>query len=173
MTTLLLRQAQASDALAVARVHVRSWQVAYRKLLPDEYLDGLRPEDRAARYTFGSADPTLPMTIVASEEGSIRGFATTAPGHDVNAPGMGELCALYVDPEWWGRGIGVALIKAARNQLVEQGFREAVLWLLVANARAQRFYEADGWRIDGEQRTHDVWGIALPEIRMRRSLRAA
>jgi GNAT superfamily N-acetyltransferase len=36
----------------VACVHVRSWQAAYRGLLPDEYLDGLRAEDRANRYTF-------------------------------------------------------------------------------------------------------------------------
>ena len=32
--------------MAVARVHVRSWQVGYRGLLPDAYLDGLRAEER-------------------------------------------------------------------------------------------------------------------------------
>jgi hypothetical protein len=57
-------------------VHVRAWQVAYRGLLPDEYLDGLRAEDRAGRYTFGSADPGVPSTIVAVVDGVIRGFAT-------------------------------------------------------------------------------------------------
>ena len=46
----------------VARVHVRAWQVAYRNLLPDGYLDGLKPEDRARRYTFGGTDPREPMT---------------------------------------------------------------------------------------------------------------
>ena len=30
-------------------VHVRSWQVAYRGLFPDDYLDGLRAEDRLAQ----------------------------------------------------------------------------------------------------------------------------
>jgi hypothetical protein len=36
----------------VARAHVRSWQAGYRGLLqvlPDAYLDGLRPEERPAR----------------------------------------------------------------------------------------------------------------------------
>jgi hypothetical protein len=44
---MFLRPAEPSDASAVARVHVRSWQAGYRNLLPDQYLDGLRPEDRA------------------------------------------------------------------------------------------------------------------------------
>jgi hypothetical protein len=36
----------------VALVHVRAWQVGYRNLLPDEYLDGLWPEERARRYAL-------------------------------------------------------------------------------------------------------------------------
>jgi len=58
---MLLRPAQPADAAAVARVHVRSWQVAYRGLLPDEYLDGLQPEDRAPHYTFGDRGPGRPV----------------------------------------------------------------------------------------------------------------
>ena len=44
---MFLRPAEPGDASAVALVHVRAWQTRYRKLLPDEYLDGLRPEERA------------------------------------------------------------------------------------------------------------------------------
>ena len=49
---MLLRPVQPGDAMNVARVHVRSWQVGYRHLLPPDYLDALKPEDRAQRYTF-------------------------------------------------------------------------------------------------------------------------
>jgi len=79
---MLLRAAESADAMSVARVHVRSWQSAYRGLLPDEYLDKLRPEDRAQRYDFATRDPQSPHTIVAAEAGLIRGFATTAPSRD-------------------------------------------------------------------------------------------
>jgi hypothetical protein len=44
-----IRLAQASDARAIAEVHVRSWQAAYRDLLPQEYLDGLDPGHWATR----------------------------------------------------------------------------------------------------------------------------
>jgi hypothetical protein len=65
---MLIRPAE-PDEVAVACVHVRSWQAAYRTLLPDEYLDKLRPEDRARRFDFATADPLKPRTIVAVKAG--------------------------------------------------------------------------------------------------------
>jgi ribosomal protein S18 acetylase RimI-like enzyme len=167
---MLLRAARPEDADAVARTHVRTWQVAYRGLLPDSCLDSLRPEERARRYTFGSPDPQQPATIVAEEGDQILGFATTMPARDPACAGQGELAGLYVDPAAWGRGIGRALIAAARAQLVERGFTSAVLWVLVGNTRAQRFYEADGWRPDGGRRTEQVWGATVDDLRYRREL---
>jgi GNAT superfamily N-acetyltransferase len=165
-----LRPAEPADAGEVGGVHVRSWQVGYRGLLPDDYLDRLQPEERARSYLFGSCDPARPHTIVAAEEEVICGFATTAPARDVDVPGHGELCALYVDPPSWGRGIGQALISAARQRLAGDGFDHAVLWVLVANRRARRFYEADGWVADGSRRDDQVWGAKVDEVRYRRHL---
>jgi ribosomal protein S18 acetylase RimI-like enzyme len=164
-----LRPAEPGDALAVAQVHVRAWQIAYRGLLPDEYLDQLRPEDRAAKYNFANPDSFQPHTIVAIEAGEVAGFATTARSHEADLPGYGELSALYVDPERWGRGIGTELA-AARTRLSELGFRNAMLWVLKGNARAERLYRADGWAGDGRQRTDTVWGVDVEEIRFKRVL---
>lgn len=71
-----------SDAAAVAKVHIRSGQVGYRGLLPQQYLDSLHLEDRVTRYSFGSADPLLPSTLVSEEDGVIHGFVTTGPSRD-------------------------------------------------------------------------------------------
>jgi GNAT superfamily N-acetyltransferase len=169
---MLLRPAELEDALAVARVHVRSWQAAYRKLLPDDYLDQLRPEDRAPKYDFETLDTLKPQTIVAIEEGLILGFATTGPSRDPELTDQGELYALYVDPEHWGRGIGVALVSAARTRLFSLGFRNAVLWVLVGNVRAARFYQIDGWAPDGMRRTDSVWGVTVNDVRYQRQLEA-
>ena len=154
----------------VARVHVRSWQAAYRGLLPAEYLDALKPEDRAARYIFENPDTTKPWTIVAEDNSLIAGFATTAPARDADAQGCGELYALYVDPDYWGRGIGAQLIEAARARLVELGFEQAVLWVMKGNARAERFYTIDGWQPDGHQRSEVMWEVTVNELRYRRRL---
>src|SRR5512140_2829819 len=131
---MVIRPAVPADALGVARVHVRAWQVGYQGLLPAAYLDGLRAEDRAARYTFGAQSG--PATSVAVEGDAILGFATI---HD------DELSALHVGPHVWSRGVGRALIARARADLASSGVSRAWLWLLAGNVRAQRFYERDGW----------------------------
>lgn len=167
---MTVRDANPHDAAEVAGVHVRSWQAAYRGLFPDDYLDGLRAEDRMAHYTFGDGSPDRPVTIVAVAGDTICGFATTGPSQDEDAADAGELYAIYLDPQAWGRGIGRSLMAEARARLSRQGFAEAILWVLEGNERAKRFYHADGWQPDGHQRQEDVWGVSADEVRYRRSL---
>lgn len=167
---MVLRPAEPDDALAVARVHVWSWQKAYRTLIPDDYLDQLRPEDRAQKYDFSHSDALQPRTIVAAEEGLIYGFATTSPSRDHDLPDYGELCALYVDPVKWGWGIGHALVSAARLHLLGVGYKNAFLWVMAGNVRAERFYQIAGWVPDGMRRTESVWGVTIEEVRYQRDL---
>jgi GNAT superfamily N-acetyltransferase len=165
-----IRDANPDDALAVAGVHVRSWQAAYRGLMDDEFLDRLRPEDRAAGYRFDRADPTAPHTIVAEADGEIWGFAATGPCRDEDAPRTGELYALYVEPPRWRTGTGRLLLDHATARFRDDGFEQAVLWVLRGNEGAERFYEAAGWRRDGAEREEQPYGVVSNVVRMRRSL---
>ena len=153
-----LRAARPGDELGVARVHVRAWQAGYRGLLPDAYLDALRADDRAARYTFGTPGPE---TIVAVDHDTIVGFATTIDD---------ELAAFHVDPDRWRHGIGRALIARARDAIAARGHAHALLWVMDGNARAIAFYEHDAWILDGTRRDATVWSVRVPELRMRRAL---
>lgn len=167
---MIIRPAIPGDALAVALVHVRAWQAGYRGLMPEEYLKGLRPEDRAQRYDFTASHRAGPRTLVAVEADTILGFATIAPARDVDAIDRGELCALYVEPDCWGRGIGKTLASAAREALQHLGFGQAVLWVIEGNDRAMRFYRADGWVPDGSRRAQQVWSISVDTVRFSRAL---
>jgi ribosomal protein S18 acetylase RimI-like enzyme len=170
---MLLRPAQPADALAIARVHVRAWQHGYAGILPASYLNQLRPEDRAEKYDLSHADPSHPHTIVATDNNigdQILGFATTRPSQESDLPHHGELTALYVDPDSWGRGIGVALVSAARAHLVSLSLRHAYLFTLVDNLRAQHFYKSDQWTPDGLTRTDTFWGAAVHILRFQRNL---
>ncbi len=166
----VLRDATPDDALAIARVHIRSWQAAYRGLIDDEFLDKLRPEDRAGTYTLGDPEPAAPHTIVAEADGEIWGFATTCPCRDADTPKAGELVALYVDPPRWRTGTGRLLLEAATERMRADGFTDAVLWVLRGNEVAERFYTAVGWRRDGAEREEHPYGVLSNVSRMRRSL---
>ncbi len=107
---------------------------------------------------------------VALTTEKILGFATTRPSQESDLPHHGELTALYVDPDSWGRGIGVALVSAARAHLVSLSLRHAYLFTLVDNLRAQHFYKSDQWTPDGLTRTDTVWGAAVHVLRFQRNL---
>jgi GNAT superfamily N-acetyltransferase len=158
--------------MAVARVHVRAWQVGYRGLMPDDYLVALRAEERAQRYDFTGSDPVRPRTLVAVEADTVLGFATISPARDEDVAGQGELCALYVEPDCWGRGIGRMLAAAARTDLYGLGFRKAVLWVVAGNARAEQFYRSDGWARDEARRARQIWNVSVDTVRYSRLLDA-
>jgi GNAT superfamily N-acetyltransferase len=165
-----IRPAEPSDSAGIARVHVSAWQVGYKDLLPAEFLGRLRPDEWAARYHFGDTEQARPSTIVAIERDEIAGFSTIGPSRDADDPEAGEIYALYVDPTRWGFGVGRLLLAASREQLARRGRSEALLWVLLGNEQAQRFYVADGWVLDGGQREENVWGVLANVIRMRRPL---
>jgi ribosomal protein S18 acetylase RimI-like enzyme len=157
-----LRDARRGDELAVAEVHVRSWQEAYRELMPAEFLAALDPRDRAGRYTFeaGEGAPTTVVALAGSGDGErVLGFVTFGPSRDEDAVGLGEVYALYVDPERYEGGVGRLLMAHARSRLREQGFEAAVLWVLQGNDRAASFYEREGWRPDGATREENPYEI--------------
>src|ERR1700730_9875698 len=70
-----IRTAIPEDSVAVARVHIRSWQVAYRGLIAQAYLDCLKPGVWAAKYVFQRTGPDRPITLLAVDGDSIRGLA--------------------------------------------------------------------------------------------------
>jgi GNAT superfamily N-acetyltransferase len=112
----------------------------------------------------------VPTTTVAIDEGLIRGFASVGQSRDEETGEAGELYALYVDPPWWCAGVGRLLMRDANARLRALGCREAVLWMLVGNDRAERFYRLDGWRADGARRREDLWDVNVEVARYTRKL---
>jgi GNAT superfamily N-acetyltransferase len=167
-----IRRALADDALGVATVHVRSWQAAYRGLLPDAYLDQLDVETRRVGWARTIAEAEWPRagTLVATEgNASVLGFAHIGPARDddLDASVIGELAAIYAMPAVWGSGVGRRLMAAAVNVLREAAFSDAILWVLEGNERAQRFYEIGGWQLDGAARDIVIADTSLAEVRYR------
>ena len=149
-----IRPASGSDAEAIASVHVASWQAAYRGQLPDEVLDGLsvarRTDAWRAAMNSGAVGEAL---LVLEDAGSIRGFAHLCAARDDDAgAGTGEVSAIYLAPSAWGHGAGRALMEEALRHLASLGYVDALLWVLVTNHRARRFYEAVGWVCDGGEK---------------------
>jgi L-amino acid N-acyltransferase YncA len=166
-----IRRPDHSDADAMGRVVVRAWQAAYRSIMPDEYLDGLRAEDRASmwRRQIDAAGGNGLLVVVTDDQ--VTGFAAFGRCQDDAAAGEeGQLYAINLDPTHWGKGLGRALLRAATTELARQGFQSLVLWVVPENQRARGLYESEGWASDGVTRHEEVFGVAVTQVRYRRQL---
>jgi ribosomal protein S18 acetylase RimI-like enzyme len=170
-----LRHATERDARAIAEVHVRSWQQAYRGQLPQSFLDSLSISDRAASWqrrlqTAPGADRPF---WIAEVPGKVVGFVNTGPSRDDDTPsGTSEIYAIYVHPECWEKGIGTRLLERAVHDLRRHGYSSATLWCLATNAQARGFYERAKWRADGATKRETVGGVETEEVRYRLPLPA-
>lgn len=171
-----IRWAMPADAPAIARVHIASWRVAYRGLLPDRILAGLSVAGRTEQWQRMLAEGGERMHTLVVERGEeIAGFATLSmPCRDAEeAEDVAEIPALYLSPDRFGQGLGTRLIAAAEAELAARGYREAVLWMLDGNEPAAAFYARRGWRRDGGRRGSQYFPAeaGLAEVRWRRDLR--
>ena len=164
----MVRQALLTDARAIARVHVLTWQSGYRGLVPDELLAGLSIDQRTQmwRRLLEEENPAHPIWVADINRGVV-GFVDAGPSRDEDAgDSIGEIFAFYVLPEHQGVGVGRSLIATASSWLAEQ-FEAATLWVLKGNTRTRRFYELSGWRFDGSIKDQ-AWGpFVLREARYR------
>jgi GNAT superfamily N-acetyltransferase len=166
---MLVRAATTADADAIERIRIRGWQVGYRHLYPPAELDELELDSSRWRQRI-ERPPAGWATYVVEGRGRTLGFVSIGPSRDEQ--GVGELYAIYVDPDEWSRGAGRALIARAEQRLSED-YAEATLWVLEDNPRARRFYEAAGWKADGGRQRVERLGASPPEVRYRKRLAAA
>ena len=176
MEETAVRPARAADAAQIALVHVRSWQGAYRGLLPQDYLDGLDPAQRLARWQQALTETNGPRagTLVADQDGNLLGVASYSPSRDEDADPdrTGEIGAIYLLPGAWGQGVGRRLMDATLERLATADFDQATLWVLDSNLRARRFYEAGGWLADGAAKRDESRGFPVSQVRYRKALPA-
>jgi len=144
-----IRPAVPEDAEALTHLHLDCWDDAYTGLMPQQVLDDRRADVPARIERWRTILEQSDNTLVAEAPDGLVGFVSAGSGRDNDVDTDLELMALYVRADRWGNGLGYALLEAAI------GDRAAYLWVLAGNERAIRFYERQGFRLDGTRDEHD------------------
>jgi GNAT superfamily N-acetyltransferase len=158
-----VRRAQAGDAAALGEIHVRTWQAAYEHVFGAERLAGMSAARRAEQWRRWLAEG-VDAWVYEEEDGSVVGFVWI--GDSREAERVGELFAIYVLPESWGSAAGRELMAVARDAL-RAAYPTSILWVLEDNPRARRFYEREGWALDGGRKEDELLGTTVAEVRYR------
>ena len=161
---MLIREAHAVDAAAIARVHVDSWRTTYAGILPSDFLASLSYVKREQFWSRALSAPGRSsfICVAEDEEGRIVGFSSGGPERGGGLTYKGELYAIYVLAQCQRRGIGSRLTSAVVRRLVEQDIDSMLLWVLADNP-SRGFYETLGARRIGEKAV-DVGGIEVTEV---------
>ena len=147
----MIRGAGLEDTSALARIRIAAWRAAYEGLLPESRLAAMDHAHETAQWAKRVTELGW-TTLVAEHEDEVLGYAVYGASRDPDRAGCGELAALYVDPDHWGRGVGGELTTAVTSALSAQGYEQVTLWVLDTNQAAQHFYEHRGWQRDGDAR---------------------
>jgi GNAT superfamily N-acetyltransferase len=169
MAEILLRPAGHDDLDALAAIHQASARAAYRQIFPP-----------AARFPVEAARGEIALhlhapamrTTLAIHAGIPAGLVAAGPAAPLDAAPadrIGQIHLLHVHPDWQGHGIGTRLLEDALAWLGGAGSARAILWVLVLNRRARRFYERRGWIADGALRT-EQHAIAVEIMRYGRRI---
>jgi GNAT superfamily N-acetyltransferase len=165
--SVLLRPAADRDLPAIGALHFHSRATAYADILSPEALAYGSPESLgewwAERWKWERDTHRL---TVAVDGDTLAGFTYLGPSEQ---DGVAELYAIHADPAYVGTGVGRALMGDALPALARLGDR-AVLWVLVANARARRFYERGDWAPDGTSRNEAIGGETVAQLRYGRAV---
>ena len=127
MDKIIIRKAKSEDIEKIANIKVRCWQIAYRNIIADEYLDNMDIE-----YTIEKNKRIFEQynIIVAELKNEVIGFCRYDYNNYYEEENVDcELIALYIKPEMKRHGIGRKLMKYAINEFKNSKKEKMILLL--------------------------------------------
>ena len=161
---VMIRPATLQDVEGMARVHVDTWRTTYHGLIPDAYLDGLTYEPRLRMWTqilTHMAERNF-VFVAVDEAGQVVGFVNGGPERENDPVYQSELYVIYILANQHGQGIGRELVRTLARSLIQAGFTNMLVWVLVGNP-ALHFYQ----RLGGQYVTSkpcQIGGADLEEL---------
>ncbi len=164
ISAIEIRHADFDDAAGIARVQIDTWRAAYRRIMAPRLLDDMSDVRIAAFWAQVIAEARgSSFCFVASAGERVVGFASGGPRQHSSDTSRGEVYALYVLPEFQGRGVGRRLVVTSFERMLELGMAEGRIWTLRENAPARAFYARIGGTLT-DNGFNDIGGIRYPEV---------
>ncbi|GHV12856.1 GNAT family N-acetyltransferase [Clostridia bacterium] len=163
-----IRPAVPADAPDMAEIHMRSWEVAYKDIIPADYIHKKNATRQVLWQRIVTDENTSKYVIQVS--GKTAGFMEIAPSRDDDADNdTYELHGIYLHPDYFRQGIGTQAMRFAFDKARSIGKTVMTLWVFAENTNSVSFYEKCGFAADGNTKTLDC-GKSVKAIRMSRNL---
>ena len=155
----MIRRATPADIPRIAEILVFAKRTAYRSIFQNDYFSFQELQVHKVMKEYEDNQSLLDEMWVY-DDGILKGII--CGNEDQSCKGETELGQFYVEPFFQGMGIGRSLLKHFLRQAKRKGTKRVGLWVLKDNAPARRFYEQNGFCLDGQKQINEgteIWDV--------------
>ena len=147
-----IRRADQKDVRALSLILTASWKQAYQNILSAEELETSADAEKYEKIFLSLTEKHSNRFYIAHCNDFPCGMLYSCPSRDAELKGFAEIVAIYILPEFWGQGLGQALMNKVLQE-ISPFYAGVCLWVFKDNLRARRFYEKSGFSPDGREKT--------------------
>gem|GEM_PF-43352 len=122
------------------------WRSAYSGIVSSDFLNAMKTDERYKRL-LARFDEQTSAFLVLRDEDVLIGVTVFGKSFTDDYLNDGEVSAIYVHPEYIGKGFGHQIMAQAEEALSAKGYDHFVLDVLSGNERAISFYKQQGYEI--------------------------
>lgn len=149
-----IRPARRGDAERIAAVARETWHAAYGDVLSADAIDATVDEWYAPASLRAAIDRETGSFVVAEADGEtadeVVGYLQADYRESV---GNVVVSRVYVLPDYWGEGVGTAMLERVATEFHEAGYERVSAVVLADNELGRVFYDARTFEEVGRQTT--------------------
>jgi len=155
-----IRNAIPDEIPALAAIGLAAWCKGIKPLVPTNTADEIERQNPFVPFLEEMGEKVL----VATVDGKAAGIGACEYSDDY-------ISDIWVSPEFEGRGVASALVRALEREILSRGHPAARIHVAAANERALRLYEHLGYQRYVQEMAYDpILQISLQKIGLSKSL---
>ncbi|MCI1930114.1 MAG: GNAT family N-acetyltransferase [Clostridia bacterium] len=158
-----IRQADLEDVYTISRIYALSWKSAYKGIVPQKYLDELKYDFWVPSFQKWLNKNVTAQLIFVNEVPV--GCVAYGKARDERFADWGEIVSIYLLPDYYRKGLGQILLKAALTDMKTKGYKNCYLWVLKENGNARDFYEYNDFVCNNDECTCEIMQKQLVDVR--------
>ncbi len=146
-----IRRAKIGDEKILAYIQTESWKAAFGEIIPAELLSKCTDVERAAKMYKKLLEECKGNGYILELDGKPHCIAWWDATREKDMAGFAELICIHSLKDNWHKGYGKMMMERLLYDVKSGGYSKIMLWVFDNNARAIKFYKANGFAASGKK----------------------
>lgn len=161
---ITIRLATPYDAPKMAEIHMKSWEIAYKDIIPIDFINE-KNSTRHSLYKRVITEENMNSYIILDGDKEVGIFKIADPQDNDLGDDFYELHYIYLHPDYFRLGIGTKVMEFVCDKVRCLNKKAISCWVLADNVNSIQFYDKCGFIPDGASKINS-YGKDIYCIRM-------